>query len=77
MRGKLRIWAVCRDCQFNSYDSKTAKKAVTTINLQNAGVLETHDKQGILLFTNVPSLEILTCPGRKTEVREDCCRRLV
>ncbi len=70
-RGKLKVWAVCKDNAFMTYDSKTSKKAVTTVKLENSGVLETRDCQGFLLFTTVPSLEIFECPGRKADAQRD------
>ncbi len=67
MRGKLKIWAVCRDGVLMTYDSKTTKKAVSTLKLENSGVLEARDKQGFLLFTSAPSLEVFQCVGRKAD----------
>ncbi len=71
MRGKLKIWAVCKDASFMMYDSKASKKPITTHQLSNCGVLETKDKQGLMIFTSVPSLEILACIGRKAEAQSD------
>jgi hypothetical protein len=70
-RGKLKVWAVCKDSAFMIFDSKTSKKAVTTVKLENSGVLETRDRQCFLLFTTVPSLEIFECQGRKADAQRD------
>lgn len=71
LRGKLKIWAVVKVGSFMMYDSKSSKKAITTLQLGNCGLLETKGKEGFLIFTTVPSLEVLQCSGRKNEGCEE------
>lgn len=71
-RGKLKFWAVCKDGTFMMYEGKGMKKAVVTIGLADAGVLEARDdNKSFLLFTNVPSLEVIECLGRAEESKKD------